>query len=197
MKTEIEAKFLDVDFEQVRQLLQKLGAVCGQPMRLMKRAIMDFPDQRLQQQDAYIRVRDEGDKVTVTFKRFKAQSVDGAQEIETTVGSFDDTVKIFEAVGLRVRSFQESKRESWKSGKVEIVLDEWPWLQPYIEIEGESEADIRQMAALLGYDWKDAVFGDVTAAYRAQYPNMNNDLNLSAITEVRFGAPLPDKLQNH
>jgi adenylate cyclase class 2 len=195
MKTEIEVKFLDVDFDTARQKLQALGAVCKQPMRLMQRAIIDFPDERLQKDNAYIRVRDEGDKTTVTFKQFKALRVDGAKEIETIVGSFEDTVNIFKAIGLKVRSVQESKRETWQMGNVEVVLDEWPWLKPYVELEGENEAGLRDAAEKLGFDWKEAVFGDVTAVYRAQYPHISQDINLGAIPEVRFDVPLPDILR--
>ena len=193
MRTEIEVKFLDVDHDKVRAQLKELGGVCELPMRLMKRAIIDYPDHRLQtDKNAYIRVRDEGQKVTLTYKQFKGQAVDSAREIEAEVDSFEDTIKIFEAIGLKVRSFQESKRETWKLGKVEVVLDEWPWLKPYLEIEGESEAELRAAAQRLGFDWQDAVFGDVMAAYRIQYPHLTDADAVGGVPEVRFDTPLPD-----
>lgn len=193
MKTEVEVKFLNVDFEKVRDQLKKLGAVCEQPMRLMKRAIIDYPDRRLQtEKDAYVRVRDEAGKITLTYKQFKELNVDGAREIETLVESFDDTVKIFEAVGLKVKSLQESKRETWKLDDVEIVLDVWPWLKPYIEIEGESEDALKDVSTKLGFDWADAVFGDIMAAYRVEYKHLTNNDTVGTLPEVRFGAPLPE-----
>lgn len=197
MKTETEAKFLDVDFEAVRARLKVAGGVCEKPMRLMRRAIIDFPDNRLQRErDAYVRVRDEGDKTTLTYKQFNSLSVSGAQEIETTVESFEDTIKLFEAIGLSTRSLQESRRETWRLGEVEVVLDEWPWLNPYIEIEGEDEDTIKAVAEKLGFDWKNAIFGDVMAAYRAQYPHLTEKETVGSLPEVRFDSVLPEMLKN-
>lgn len=191
MHTETEAKFLDVDFEPLRARLQELGGKCTRPMQLMRRAIIDHPSNK----DAFIRVRHEGDKITLAYKQFDSLSVDGAKEIETTVGSFEDTVKIFEAAGLRVRSMQESKRETWKLDDVETMLDEWPWLKPYIEIEGSNEQQITRAAEQLDLNWNDAVFGDVMSAYRAEYPHLKPDDMVGTLPLVRFSDPLPDMLK--
>ena len=195
MKSEIEVKFLNVDFDQVRAKLRELGGECEQPMRLMKRVTIETPE--LLQKKSYVRVRDEGDKVTLTYKQFDSLSVNGAKEIEVTVSNFNDTVALLAAAGLPHASFQESKRETWKVGGVEVVLDEWPWLHPYIEIEGESEEALKDVAARLGFDWKDATFGGVTIAYREQYPHLDPGDNNSVgrIAEIKFGDPVPDLLQ--
>jgi adenylate cyclase, class 2 len=195
MNTEFEVKFVSVDHEEVRSRLRRLGAVCEHPMRLMKRAIIDDEAGEMQKKEAYIRVRDEGDRITLTYKQFDALSVDGAKEIETTIGSFEDTVRIFEAVGLKARSLQETKRETWQWGKVEIVLDEWPWLDPYIEIEGENEKTLQDTAQRLGFAWKDAVFGDVMAAYRMQYPHLGLHDSVVSLPIVSFDMSLPDLLR--
>lgn len=193
MKTEIEVKLLDVDFDKVREQLKGLGGVCELPMRMMKRATIDYPDLRLaKEMDAFIRVRDEGQRVTLTYKQFKGRAVDSANEIEVEVDSFDKTIQIFEAIGLKVKSLQESKRETWRLGNIEVMLDEWPWLKPYLEIEGESEGELRELAQKLGFDWKNAVFGDVMAAYRVQYPYLAQRDLTGGVPEVRFDAPLPD-----
>jgi hypothetical protein len=42
MQPEIEAKFLNVDFNNVRKLLIKNGAKCTMPMRMMKRDAIVF-----------------------------------------------------------------------------------------------------------------------------------------------------------
>lgn len=191
MKTEIEVKFLDVDFDEVRAKLMALGAVCEQPMRLMRRVIIDTPEMTQNGRDAFIRLRDQGDKVTLTFKEFKSQSLTGAEELEVVVGDFDMTLAILREGGLIHRSFQESKRETWKLHDTEVVLDEWPWLNHYIEIEADSEEAVRQAAKDLGFDWSDAVFGSADKAYRIQYPSTKGR-GVIDVPEVRFGDPLPD-----
>lgn len=188
MKTEIEVKFLDVDFNLMREKLKQLGAVCEQPMRLMRRAIIETPE--LEAKDAFLRVRDEGDKVTLTYKQFHETSLTGAKEIEVTVSNFEDTVALLDQAGLTHKSFQESKRETWRLGDVEVVLDEWPWLRPYIEVEGSSEEAVKEAAGQLGFDWADAVFGSATSAYQIQYPK-GDASQLVNIPIVAFDQPIP------
>jgi adenylate cyclase class 2 len=197
VQQEIEVKFLNVDHGDIRAKLTAIGATLEQPMRMMKRAIMDFPNRSLQsERDAYIRIRDEGDKIKLTYKQAIEHVFGGAHEIETTVGSLEKMRDIFIELGLIVHSFQESQRETWMLGDTEIVLDIWPWLDPLIEIEGPSENIVKDVAAKLGFDWNDAVFGTVVTAYRAQYPNMVSDKDFVMISEVKFDLPCPDSLSN-
>ncbi len=194
MKTEIEVKFLNVDFDDVRAKLTEVGATCEQPMRLMKRALSETPEMRRDGRDAFLRLRDQGDKVTLTFKEFTSLSLSGAREHEVEVSNFDTMLQIMTESGLAPITFQESKRETWQMGDVEVVLDEWPWLNPYIEIEGESEVAVRDTATKLGFSWDDAVFGSVDEAYHVQYPHMKGR-GVIDLKEVRFGDPLPDIFQ--
>lgn len=193
MQTEIEAKFLAVNHDEVRAKLLEVGATCVQPMRLMRRVTIENDD--LVSKNAFVRVRDEGDRVTMTYKQFDSLSVDGAKEIEIVVNDFDTAVQLLEAAGLPSQSFQESKRETWKMGEVEIVLDEWPWLKTYIEIEASTEAAVRDTASQLGFDWQDAVFGDVMAAYRAEYPHLKTTETVGRVASVKFGDAVPDLLK--
>jgi adenylate cyclase class 2 len=194
MKTEYEAKFTNVDIEAVRAQLKNTGATLEKPMRLMRRVTIDTPE--LKAKDAFVRVRDEGDRVTMTYKQFAALSVDGAKEHEIIVNDFDEAIALLAAAGLPHGSFQESKRETWMLDGAEVVIDEWPWLQPYIEVEGESVEHVKEVSAKLGFNWDDAVFGDVMAAYRQQYPHLTEQDTVGNIPEVRFGAPLPDLLKS-
>ena len=192
MKTEYEAKFLNVDIEDIRQRLQSLGATLAKPMRLMRRVTIDTPE--MKQKGAFVRVRDEGDCVTITYKQFDSLSVDGAKEHEVAVDDFGNTIALLAAAGLSYGSFQESKRETWKFEDVEIMIDEWPWLNPYIEVESMSVEKVKAFSEQLGFAWESAVFGDVMAAYRAQYPHLKTTDTVGNIPEVKFGDPLPGLL---
>lgn len=146
----------------------------------------------------FIRIRDEGDKVTLTLKKktksLKESTIDSTYEIETTVGDFDTTVELFKVAGWHYTTYQESRRETWHYKNVEVVIDEWPWINPYIEIEGESEDDVRAAAADLGFDWSTAMFGSVDVIYNRDYPNMSVR-GVIDIKEVRFGDPVPVEFQ--
>ncbi len=191
MQTEIEAKFIDIDINEMRQRLERVGAVLEQPMRDMRRALIEEPQHAAEH--SFIRIRDEGDQVTLTYKRHAendAARIDSAREIETTVGDFDATIAIFEASGWHFKTYQESRRETWKLGDVEIVIDEWPWIQPYIEIEAQSSDEVQNVAELLGFSWDDAVFGTVDVIYNRDFPAMTVR-GVIDIHEVRFSDPIP------
>jgi adenylate cyclase class 2 len=195
MQTEIEAKFLNVDHDEIREKLKTLGAVCEQPMRMMRRVMLDHADKRYQKsnQAERLRIRDEGDKVTVTYKA--SNDTNYVYELEIIVNSFEEALSLFEALGFIRYSFQESKRETWHYKNVEVVLDEWPWLNPYIEIEGLKEEYIKGVAAELGFVWENAGFGSVDTAYMFQYPGMTDKESIGDLPEVRFGMSLPEYLK--
>lgn len=194
MKTEYEAKFLKVDIEAIRSRLKELGAELEKPMRLMRRVTIDTAG--VKKKNAFVRVRDEGDRTTITYKKFDALSADGAKEHEVVVNDFEETVALLAAAGLPQGSFQESKRETWRLGDVEVMIDEWPWLAPYIEVESTSVEQVKDFSEKLGFNWDDAVFGDVMAAYRVEYPHLSEEDTVGNVAEVKFGDPLPALLQN-
>ncbi len=192
MNPEIEVKFVDVAIDDVRARLEQAGAVLEYPMRDMRRALIEEPHHAAER--SFIRIRDEGDKTTLCFKRRTLPdaetTIDSVHELETTVGDFDTTVQIFAEAGWHYTTYQESRRETWHLGDTEVVIDEWPWIQPYIEIEGSSEAAVQEAAAQLGFDWTDAVFGSVDVIYQRDYPNMTVR-GVIEVPEVRFGDPVP------
>lgn len=194
MKNEIEAKFVNVNIDDVRSGLKRIGAVLKHPMRDMQRVTIDTPE--LKKKNAFVRIRNEGDKTTITYKQFNSLSLDGVKEIEVSVNDFDTAVMLFKEAGLAYGSLQESRRETWKLDDVEVVIDEWPWLNPYIEIEAPSEDLVVSTAIKLGFDWGDAVFGGVMAAYRIQYPHLGLNDTVGNIPEVRFGDSLPELLKS-
>jgi adenylate cyclase class 2 len=193
MNSEIEAKFLNVDHDAVRKQLQAIGGVQKYPSRLMRRLVVQ--NDVMKESSAYVRVRDEGDKVTLTYKRKDANTVDGMKELETEVKDFETAANILRALDFQWQSYQESKREKWMVGEVEVVLDEWPWLAPLIEIEGSSEQAIREVAEKLGFDWNNAMFGSVMTAYRAQYPWLGPGDKIGQLPEVRFDDPTPEMFE--
>lgn len=193
MQTEIEVKFVNVDHDAVREKLRTAGAVCEKPMRTMRRVAFDSDFMRAGK-DSFARVRDEGDRVTMTYKQFDDLSLHGAKEIEFEVSDYEKAVEFLAQLGLRMNSSQETRRETWSLGEAEIMLDEWPWLNPYVEIEAESEAAVRDAARLLGFDFEEGVYGDVMAAYRIQYPHLGLKDTIAVIEQVRFGDPLPELL---
>lgn len=195
MQTEIEVKFLDIHHDNLRAKLKQLGARLDQPMRLMRRAVFDWPGGKLEEsKDGFLRVRDEGHQITMTYKVFNERTVDGAGEVELVIDDYQKAVALLEAIGMVVKSEQESRREAWHLDDCEIVLDEWPWIKPYIEIEGPSQNQLRLAAKKLGLQWGDAVFGSVTTAYRGEY-DIPYHVSIGEQPVIAFGDPVPNWLQ--
>jgi adenylate cyclase class 2 len=193
MQTEIEAKFLNVDHNALRAKLRALGATCEQPMRTMQRKSYDFPGGQLRKdKNAWVRIRNEGDKITMSYKQLNDRSAYGTKEICVTLDSFEQADVFLLALGLVQTSYRETKRESWRLGHIEIELDEWPWTKPYIEFEASSETELQQMAHDLDLDWDEVLHGSVEVVYAAEYNITEDDVN--SWPEITF-MPVPDWLE--
>jgi adenylate cyclase class 2 len=169
MQTEIEAKFLAVDHRMMRSKLRKQGAECRHSMRLMKRTNYDFPDGRLQKVGGWVRLRDEGDKITLSHKWLTERSLHGMKEASVVVDSLGLANGFLLSIGLTPKSYQETKRESWQLGNAQVELDEWPWIRPFLEIEGPTEESVRETVGRLDLSWEAAIHGSVEVAYQAEY----------------------------
>jgi len=189
METEIEAKFLDIDPAGIREKLRTLGADLVHPEILMKRKVFEHPTKK---QRDWFRVRDEGDKITMSYKRVFDRTVHGTKEVTVEVSDFDDACAILAAAHLTLKSYQETRRERWAFDAVEITLDTWPWIPTFVELEGPSEEVLKSIVAKLGLDWGDALYGSVEPAYQKYYEATEDEIN--SWPEIVFG-PVPDWLE--
>ncbi len=69
------------------------------------------------------------------------------------------------------------------------IIDNLPMKQKNAFLRVRYEGN--KVAERLGFEWQEAVFGDVMAAYRAQYPNLKQTDTVGNIQNVRFSDPLP------
>lgn len=189
MKAEIEVRFLDVNYEDLRRRLKAAGAHQKHLMQFMKRVIIDYPDQHLQKRKgswAFVRLRDEGGRVLLTYKLIQDNAKFDTHEIEVEVSSYEKTIELFEAIGLKVISEQHTRREVWEFEASEVSLDDWPWLPPMVEIEGPDEQALQRVAQLLGLQWHDALYGNVVLAYRKIYPKMTDQESVREVEKLTF-----------
>lgn len=149
LSTEIEAKFITLPTD-IRERLQKLGAVCVSAERIMRRKNFDTPDRKLLAHNGWIRVRDEGDKVTLSYKQVRDRSLTGTKEVTVKIDSFDTAIAFLDVIGFEAYTYQETKRESWQYGQVQIEIDTWPWIPSYLEIEAPNEATLWKVVEALG-----------------------------------------------
>lgn len=165
---EIEAKFLEVNPKELDHKFTALGAK-KQYKKLFRRYVFDYPDLRLNNKSAWLRLRDEGQKVTFTYKQrtgVKPGSQDsGMKEIEVQVSDFDNTAEILLAIGLKPKFYEENWRTLYILDDVELCIDEWPMIPPYLEIEADSWDKVDGTAKKLGYDPKQKLIGSTMQVY--------------------------------
>ena len=169
---EIEVKFLNINPEEIQKKLEKIGAKkVGE--YFYRRRVFDYPDFRLDKQGAWIRVRDEGERATLNFKRrlgVKTHdgtiSDEGMEEIEIIVSDFEKTAAFLLAVGFIEKFYHETKRIRWMKGDIEFDIDTWPQLNPYLEIEAPSWGKIDEAIKMLGLNIKDKKIFSTNQIYK-------------------------------
>lgn len=191
MQTEIEATFLNVDHEEVRKKLEALGAACTSLQTTLKRKVYDYDDLRLDKKAAWVRVRKEVDKTTMSFKQRLSENIDGMKEIEIEVSNYDEACNLLEAIGLTEKASQETKREIWKFDGCEIMLDEWPWIPAIVEVEGGSEGSVKRVSEALRFDFSEAVFDSADGIYQKYFDVTRTEIST---TPIVFG-PAPEWLE--
>ena len=133
MNKEIETKFFIENKDEIRKKLSSLNFNLVKKEFLMKRKTFDS-----EANGKWFRVRDEGDKITMTYKNIIDKTINGVNEIEIIVNDFDKASEMLNQTNFKERSYQENFREVWSNQDAEIVIDTWPFLQTYIEIEALS-----------------------------------------------------------
>lgn len=168
MGKEIEAKFTNINKVELEAKLIDIGAKKVFDERLLRRCVYNLP---IKKEGAWARVRDEVEKVTMTYKRVTEKSLDGVEEVELIVDSFDNAREFLRSVGLIEKAYQETKRIRYvlKEENVEFDIDTWPGLYPWIEIEADSKKIVKKYASLLGFHWEDAMFGSADFVYEKVY----------------------------
>ncbi len=184
---EIEVKFLNVNKQALEKKLIEIGAkkVGGW---LYKRQVFDYPDLRLDKNGAWIRLRDEGDKIMLSFKQRLGMQGNsgndaGMKEIEFEVGDFKEAAAFLSELGLVNKFYFENKRTRYEKDGVEFDIDEWPLLEPYLEIEAGSWEGVDKAIEWLGLDKKDMKKFSTTQIYALKGIN-DKDYSKLTFTEA-------------
>jgi len=189
METEYEATFIEVNKDKIRERLKKAGAELVRPEFLQKRVVFNMPEGHALK-GGWLRVRDEGNKITMSLKVVDGDKIEDQKEISLQVNDFQKAEALLTAVGCQKKAYQENKRELWLLNGVEVTLDEWPFLEPFVEIEGESEELVRKTAQELGFDYKEALFCSIDVLYHKKYGIPIEVIN-NKTPYIKFEGPNP------
>ena len=161
MKTEIEARLLDCNVEDIVDKLNGCGAqFVGDWLQI--RHCYDFNPVN---ENSWIRLRTNGEETTLTIKEVQDGSISGTKEWEIVVSDFNVAEEMLNKMGYYARSVQENRRIRYMLDGVEIDIDFWPMIPTYVEFEAESEDAIKKVCKKLNINYDELVTLDVMSIY--------------------------------
>jgi len=193
MDIEFEATFTNIDKDKIRTKLNQLVAKLIKKEFLQKRVVFNLPKGN-EISGGWLRVRDEGDKITMSLKVIDGNEIHDQKEIYLKINDFNTAISFLESMGCRKKAFQENKREVWELNGVEICIDEWPFLEPFVEVEGPSEKKVKEVSELLGFDYSTALFCAVGTLYNLKY-HIPEDIINDQTPEILFDMKNPFNLK--
>lgn len=189
MKIEYEATFPNIDKDEIKAKLKESGAELIRPEFLQRRMAFKFPKGH-EIEGGWVRVRDEGDKVTMSLKVVDGEKIENQKEICLRVNSLKEAELFLTTIGCKKKAYQESKREIWRLRDAEIAIDQWPFLEPFVEIEGESKVAVKKACEKIGLDYSKALFCSVGVLYNKKY-GVSIDVINNQTPEIVFGGKNP------
>ncbi len=177
MNIEIEERVLDIDVEKIIAKLETLGATKVGEWH-QKRYVYDFNPVR---ENEWIRLRTNGEKVTLTYKNIEDISLTGTKELEVEVEDFEKTNELLNILGYMPKAFQENKRIRYLLEGTEVDIDFWPLIPAYLEIEVSSKEEVEKIENMLEVNKEKITYLNCSDIYKNIY-----GIDSSKIKELKF-----------
>lgn len=162
MQLEKEVKILNINVKEIKAKLEELGVKC-KGTYFQKRYTYDMKPVN---PNKWMRLRTNGEKTTLTIKEIvDVTKVDGTKEWEIEVSNFEETKNILFELGYDYRNYQENVRTIYNYGELEIVIDKWPLIPEYMEIEGTDVNDVLNFVKKLNLENAEVTTEDVVSVY--------------------------------
>ena len=189
MRVEYEATFTNIDKDAIKQKLHAIGATLERKEYLQRRTVFNLPENN-EIRGGWMRIRDEGDKITMSLKIVDGDQIEDQKEACVTVSDYTETELILTTLGCERKAYQETKRELWLIDGVEVTIDTWPFMEPFIEVEGATEEMVKLVSEKLEMDWSAARFCAVDTLYSEKYGVSKDQIN-NQTPEILFAMENP------
>lgn len=157
MTDEIELKFIEIDKDFIFAKIEKTGAIKKYDKIFKATAFNGLDFSTKDSNKKYLRVRDEGDVVCLTYKSpAKDDKLHIREEIEVEVKEFQKTIEILSKVGLEAGPIITKRRihyeiETFENmGKVSFEIEEYSKIPIFLEIEVSNIEQMSKICKLLG-----------------------------------------------
>jgi len=181
MKTEIEARLLDINEEEFIELMRRFDAKFVGDW-LMSRNVYDFNPI---DEGKWIRLRTNGEETTLTVKEIVDHSIEGTKEIEVVVSDFDATNEILNKLGYFARGSQTNRRIRYILDDVEIDIDFWPMIPTYVEFEADCQDKIKELCKKLDIEFNSLTTMSVPEIYDYYGHNVRTCPKINLLEEER------------
>jgi adenylate cyclase class 2 len=175
-QTEYRVKILDVDGAEIRKRIKKLG-VDSYIKKVLRRHVYSSMGEEA---DMMIGLRDDGKDVTLSVKDLFGDELDEDVDVEIGVDNFDKANAMLERFGFSSSHYQEHKRITFKLDEVEVHVDYWPKLPPYVEIIGHDQEDVEKAVEKLGFKMSDTTTEGVVKVYK------KHGINVREVKDLKF-----------
>lgn len=110
MQIEYEGRILNINPEQLKKKIKLLGGYIKSPLTLYRRTVFNLGDIKR----GFVRVRDEGEKITMTSKIYKKDNLNFPEEHELTINNtFEQGQEFLRSLNLKEKAYHETIREKW------------------------------------------------------------------------------------
>lgn len=139
-----------------------------------------YDGEALKEGSCVLRLRRVGGRSTLTFKRRLpgTSAIKQQREEETVVADPEAMAAILEALGFTAALIYEKRRQTWRLGQTEIVIDVLPF-GLFMEIEGRANEikSVERKLGMKGLRAEHATYPQLTAKHGKRY---------DALIEARF-----------
>ncbi|MFC1697321.1 class IV adenylate cyclase [Nanoarchaeota archaeon] len=174
MVDEIEVKILDINKEEIINKLKSLGAKKVFDGRISS-ILLDNDNGDIHKKGELLRLRKIGDDVELVYKeRVEKSDIKHCIEHESKVDDFNSVLKIFHKLGYTQKSSTyEKNRISFEIDGIHFDFDEYPGINPFVEVEAHTRIDVEKGVKMLGYEMKDTKAWDAGEVAKHYGVNIN------------------------
>jgi len=152
---EIEVRFLEIDKQSLVDCLVASGAE-DRGEQLLTETIIYDRDLEWKEKNTFLKLRKTNTDTLLTYKE-QTDTIDGTLEIEFVVSDAEMAQALLAKLGYPGFRQQEKYRHTLVLDGVTFDIDTWPHIPTYVELEGSSEAALKQAAEKVGLAWIEAV----------------------------------------
>jgi len=154
---ELEVKYYVTGLSEIERRVRDLNALLTQPRTLEVNLRFDTSSGQLGRGMQVLRLRqDTQARLTYKGPSLVSDKARLRQEIEFSVSDFAAARAFLEALGYQVVMIYEKYRCVYDFRDMHIALDELPYGY-FVEIEGQTVEEIRQISQLVKLDWEKSV----------------------------------------